>query len=249
MFGFEDPKLIRYHSVIAYDGSNYSGWQSQKNNDNCIQKRIENGLKIIFKKEIKVFAAGRTDKGVHAHGQSIHFDTHLSINPERLLYALNKILTPDIKFIKINIVSDCFHARHSALSKTYEYVIKLTELNVFESRFKVYVKNFNINLAKEAACKFIGTYDFQYFAKIDDHRPTIKTIYNIEFILEPNELKIVFHGNGFLKYMVRRMVGAIIMVATQKVTLKFIDECFLGSNKKSVITAKPNGLYLVKVDY
>ncbi len=235
--------------VFAYDGSNYHGFQSQKDK-NTIEKAVLEALFKIDKSINKIIASGRTDKGVHALGQVIHFDSVLNIEPKKFSKAIQTYLPKDILIKALEVVDDNFHARHQALKKTYEYIIT-TKYDVFLRNYQSFVYyQLDLDLMEKATYKFVGTHDFFGFASYIQGKPTVKTIFSANFVAKDDKIIITFTGNGFLKYMVRRIVGTIIEIGAKRKDIKVIDEIFTTKSPKLCgKTASPNGLYLKQVIY
>lgn len=245
---------MKYKCIVSYDGYSYNGYQKQKHDKNTIQEVIENVLSTIFKERIIIYGSGRTDKQVHAYGQVFHFESKLKIPLTNLKKALNEMLPISIKIKKIEFVDDLFHARYSSHKKVYVYKIKNTKnQNVFDNRYYTYVKEaIDVNLLKEAASLFIGTHDFKNFTtnKEDEIESFTKTIYEVNIKKVRNTIEIEFYGSGFLRYQIRMMVGALLVVATNKKDLSFIKSKLLNSvDEKCSYKAPPQGLYLKKVIY
>lgn len=242
---------MRYLVTVSYDGSSYFGFQRQKE-QLTIQTVIERSLKKMVKKDINIHSAGRTDRGVHAKGQTFHFNSKLPITPKGWMRSLNEILPLDIRILDVVIVDDKFHARHHAILRTYEYYIAKSESSVFSQRYEVYIKGFNYEIAKKCIEMFLGKKDFSGFAKIDNKKSTdtLRKIRNFE-LKETNQHYIFkIEANSFLRYMVRSIIGTIIDVATSKKDINVIKEIFDTNNRKLAgKTAKACGLYLTKVTY
>ncbi|MGI6781748.1 MAG: tRNA pseudouridine(38-40) synthase TruA [Acholeplasmataceae bacterium] len=241
--------MYRYKLTIAYDGSDYHGMQ-RLNEHRSIQKTLEKALKRMTAKEVLVYTSGRTDKGVHAKGQVVHFDFEAKLDPDILVTGLNKRLPDDIRVIKAELVSNTFHARHDAKSKVYEYVITKEESNVFNQRYEVYYPNIDINKLKEASKLLEGSHDFGGFTVTNELKPTVKTIYSIKIIETKTHIKIKIHGNSFLRYQVRRMVGLLVEIASGKKDISKISE-ILETKDQHIAnkTAPAKGLFLVKINY
>ena len=240
---------MRYHAIVSYDGSNYHGFQSQKNAIG-IQEVIEKALKNMTQQTIKIHSAGRTDKGVHAIAQSFHFDCELNIPTETYIYALNRRLPEDIRIKKVKSVKDTFHARHSSTSKKYVYKFSKRPLTAFQANHLVYINRLNYNLMTDASKSFIGTHDFAGFAPKIKGKPTIKHIYNVSIYESKYTYYIEFHGNSFLKYMVRSMVGTLIEIGQLKKDKNHIINNLKNPDRKLAgKTAPGKGLYLKKVYY
>ncbi len=243
---------MRYKVTLAYNGNNYVGFQSQINGL-AIQDVLENALKIIFKEDIRIIMASRTDAGVHALGQVIHFDAKDNIETYKVKRGLNALVNKDIHIIKVEHVKDSFHARFNVKSKTYEYLINIGEYDVFleglvyQCRFKL-----DVDLMKEGAKLFIGKHDFSSFNTTPyvDKEDQTRTISEFKIIKKKNILKIRVTGDGFLKNMVRIMVGTLIDLGRGQKSLDDIKEMLdkpLKNTKR--YNATPCGLYLVKIRY
>ena len=245
---------MKYKCIVSYDGFSYNGYQKQKHDKNTIQEVIENVLSQIFKEQIVIYGSGRTDKQVHAYGQVFHFTNDKKIPVNNLKKALNEMLPESIQIKKCEVVDESFHARYSSHKKVYVYKIKNTnEKNVFEDRYYTYIKeNIDINLLKEASLLFVGTYDFKNFTtnKKEEVESFVKTIYDVKVKKVKNKIEIEFYGSGFLRYQIRMMVGALLVVSTNKKPIEFIKHLLKENvDEKCSYKAKPQGLYLKKVIY
>lgn len=245
---------MKYKCIVSYDGYNYNGYQKQKHDKNTIQEVIENALSQIFKEKITIYGSGRTDKHVHAEGQVFHFESEIKIPLTNLKKALNELLPIDIAIKKCQIVNDDFHSRYSAHKKVYVYKIKNKKVkNVFDNRYYAYVNEaLDIELLKEAANLFVGTHNFKNFTtnKIEEVESFEKTIYEVNVKKIGQTIEISFFGSGFLRYQVRMMVGALIIVSSRKKDLSYIINLLKDqTNEKCSYKAKPEGLYLKKVIY
>lgn len=239
---------MRYKMIISYDGTNYKGFQAQIN-EITIEETLNNCLTHLFKQEVRVVGSGRTDANVHAIGQVVHFDTDKEINKENLKKGINSILPKDIYVKEVEIVNENFHSRFSAKSKEYRYYIA-KEYNPITKNYSAYIYNLNIDKMKEAIKYFIGTHDFTSFSFYVLNKPTIKTIFDA-YINESNDyLEIIFVGDGFLKYMVRIMVGTLIEIGLNKKKPEDIINIFEKKDRRYAgKTAAANGLFLYKVNY
>ena len=154
---------MRYLARISYDGSKFLGFQRLKNGKG-VQNELERVLKILAKKEILVHGAGRTDAGVHALDQCIHFDLDISISVDKLKYVMNRLLKDSVVVNSIQVVSNDFHARYDVKEKTYEYFLLLKEKNAFLSNYAyIFYQDLDIEKMKEASHVFLGTHDFSNF--------------------------------------------------------------------------------------
>lgn len=235
---------MKYMMVISYDGSKFCGFQRQKNGRN-VQGYLEESLSRLLNEKIEIKGSGRTDRGVHAYFQVIHFETNKNVN--NLKNRLNDILT-DVKVKKIKKVNSDFHARHSVKSKVYLYKIDLSSKRNPNYYLKVNYK-LNIFKMKKAAKVFIGTHNFENFVAgfREDYTSTIKkiSIYKIN-----NVLYIKFNGYGFYRYMVRNLVGALLEVGKNRLSIDELRDILDNdNNKRRLPTSSPNGLYLYKINY
>ena len=243
---------MKYLMTFSYNGTYYDGYQIQ-NNKNTIQGIIEEKLtKINSNNKVKISASGRTDKGVHAINQKAHFILNKEINENKLKNSLNKLLPDDIYVKEIIKVNNEFHARFDVVKKEYIYKINLGVYNPIEKDYIFqYNKNLNIDNIKESIEYLIGTHNFKGFTKIDEEKETyVRTIYNVELNLENNILTLKFTGNGFLRYMVRNIVGTLINIGENKFQPEYINEIINSEDrKKAGIKAPACGLYLSNVYY
>lgn len=243
---------MRYKVTVSYDGKNYVGFQSQKNGL-AIQDVIEKALKVIFTKDVRIVFSSRTDAGVHAKGQVFHFDDERIIQPDKLQYALNSAIPNDIYIKKIEYVDDNFHSRYSVKTKTYEYLINLGEYDVFLNGYAYQCRyNLDIDLMKKGAELYLGTHEFGSFntSNYKEHPNQTRTIYEFKLTMKKDILHIKVTGNGFLRNMVRIMVGTLIDLGRGQKSLddiKTMLEVPCKSTRR--FNADPNGLYLVKIKY
>lgn len=242
---------MRYLITFSYDGSKYKGYQKQPE-QLTIQGELERVLTQINNSEVLVSASGRTDAGVHALNQKAHFDLNINITTEKLKLALNSLLPGDIYVKNVEEVDGDFHARFNVKEKEYIYKINVGEYNPLERDYIYQLnKDLDIDKMKEAIKYFEGTHDFKSFTKNNDEKDDfIRTITKAEISKEDNIIIISFLGTGFLRYMVRNMVGCLIEVGELKresVDVKNILEA--KDRTKAGITAHPEGLYLKEVYY
>lgn len=245
---------MKYKCVVSYDGFSFNGYQKQKHDKNTIQETIENVLSYIFKEKIVIYGSGRTDKHVHALGQVFHFESDKIIPLKNVKKALNEMLPNSIRILKCEKAHNDFHARYSSHQKIYTYkIINSKKENVFKSRYYAYVfDKIDIDLLKKASMLFVGEHNFKNFTtnKIEEVQSFTKTIYNVDVKKNKGCINITFQGSGFLRYQVRMMVGALLVVATNKKDIDFIIH-LLNENvdEKCSYKAQPQGLYLTKVVY
>jgi tRNA pseudouridine38-40 synthase len=243
---------MRLKITIAYDGTNYAGWQVQKNAIS-IQSLVQKAIEIVLRHPIQLSGSGRTDAGVHALGQTAHFDTDVDIDLSRLCYSANALLPLDIRILKAEKVKDDFHARYSAVGKTYHYHLQIDP--VMDPKERLYRTQifgpFDRSLLEKAIPHLIGGHDFTSFSNVrkncDD---TIRTLHRLDVFDEPGGIRLEFVGDGFLYKMVRNIVGTLIDVAAGRTLPDDIPKIFQGKNRKLAgPAALPQGLFLISVQY
>ena len=235
---------MKYMMVISYDGSKFYGFQRQNNVRN-VQGYLESVLSSILDEMIVVKGAGRTDRGVHANYQVVHFNTDKNIS--NLKKELNNSLE-DIKVKKIKKVNNDFHARHSVKNKTYLYKIDLSNSRDENYYLKCYYK-LDIEKMISASKMFIGTHNFRNFVA-GERLDYNSTILDVKIYQKKDILYLKFKGIGFYRYMVRNLVGALIEIGKCKIDEKVIKDMLNNTDvKKSLPTSSPNGLYLEKINY
>jgi len=240
--------------TIEYDGTNYSGWQTQQNGPS-IQAEIEKALSKITGETIRIVGSGRTDAGVHARGQTANFHTGSKVPADRFSYALNSMLPRDIVIRESCEVPEDFHARYSAKGKKYSYLILNSKFPSALLRNYAYHINYceklDISKLKEAAGYFVGTYDFAGFMSTGSNTiDTVRTIFEVKVYVEGELIRIEYKGNGFLYNMVRIITGTLIDVGIGKIEPGEIPEIIKSRDRaRAGATAPPQGLYLEKVYY
>lgn len=240
--------------TIAYDGSGFAGFQVQPNH-RTVQGMLEKALTKIHKGEaVRIQASGRTDTGVHAVGQVVHFDTSLTIPERNWKQAINTLLPDDVRITKIEKVDNAFHARYSVKQKEYHYIVlNQEEPDVFRRNYVLHFpKSIDIK-AIQAACKHLeGTHDFTTFssAKSSVRGSKVRTLYHASCELKEGDMEFVFRGSGFLYNMVRIMVSALLDVGIGKRSPEDIPALLAAKERgKLGKTISPNGLYLWEVKY
>lgn len=244
---------MRWKLQISYDGTNFSGYQVQPNK-RTIQQEIETVLARMHKGEhISITASGRTDAGVHAIGQVIHFDSPLQIEPDRWIQSLNSQLPLDIRVMTVEAVEEDFHARFHTTSKTYRYKWYIGEQeSPFKRLYTVHAKKkMNVENMRIAARFLVGTYDFSSFCAANTSVVNkVRTIYEIEFVQHDDELHMIISGDGFLYNMVRIIAGLLSEVGNGKRRVEEVLEILEAKDRtKNAKTAPAHGLYLEKVMY
>ncbi len=247
---------MRYKCTVMYDGTNFHGFQVQNDESfvpelRTVQLEIEKVLKVVCKKETKIYPAGRTDTGVHAYGQVFHFDTEIIMKEWNMKNAINSRLPKDVYVKNVEIVSDNFHSRFDALIKEYHYIIDLNEYNPLLANYRYFYKH-KLDLDKmiDASKVFVGEHDFKSFTKNHKIENTIRTIYSIDFDIKDNVAVIKFKGNGFLHNMVRIIIAMLIEVGNDRKTKEDLIKIMKAKDRTyAPKTAPANGLYLVNIEY
>lgn len=240
---------MRYLLTFSYDGSLFYGYQKQKNK-RTIQEEIEKILSIIFNEKVIISASGRTDAKVHAFNQKAHFDQK-EMDLNKLKSALNKMLPKDIYIKDIQKVDNDFHARFDVIKKEYIYKVNVGNYNPIDRNY-IYQYNKELNLEKmlEATKYLIGKHDFTSFTSKQEEKDMVRTIYKIDIKKENNILTFTFIGNGFLRYMIRNIMGVLIAVGEEKIEPNYIKKILNAKDRtKALKTANPEGLYLSNVYY
>ena len=237
---------------IEYEGSNYAGFQRQQQLP-TIQGELERALSEIADEQIQLQCAGRTDAGVNATGQVVHFDVVKERPDKAWVHGTNTKLPPDIAVSFAVHVSDDFHARFSARARRYRYIIKNTDARpgVMSRGVSVYHGNYDVDLMHQAAQFLVGEKDFSSFRGADDEsRTSMRCVHFIEVKRYGEFLVFDLAANAFLTHMVRNIVGSLLLVGDGSKNVDWISEV-LEAKDRSVAgpTARPQGLYLVDVSY
>lgn len=244
--------MKRIKLTIAYDGTNYCGWQVQPNGI-TVEEVVNKALKKLTGEDIQVIGASRTDSGVHALGNVAVFDTHTTIPPERISYALNQRLPEDIVIVKSEEVAEDFHPRYCDCSKTYEYHILNTRIPIPTKRLTNYFVSYDLDVEKmrKAAGYLIGEHDFVSFCNVrTDVEDTVRTVTELEILKDGEEITIRISGNGFLYNMVRIIVGTLIRAGRGFYEPEKVKEILEAKDRKAAgVTAPPHGLILAEIRY
>ncbi len=241
--------------LLAYDGTNYGGWQNQPNSVS-IQSLLEKALLTLHKEKIIVTGSGRTDAGVHALGQVAHFTLPVEANLYKLKHSINGLIPQDIRVVSIEETFPNFHARFDATGKIYHYHLHLDRvLNPFTRLYSWHVpQRITVSNLARGAKEFIGKKDFIAFAN-EAHKGaaaknSIRTLKRLDVIEQSGGIRLEFEGDGFLYKMVRNITGTLVDIGAGLLDTSEIEEIFLSKNrKKAGHTAPPQGLFLVKVHY
>ena len=246
---------MRYFMTISYDGTDFKGYQKQPKS-RTIQGELEKVLKKINgDNDVSICASGRTDAGVHAMNQKAHFDLDQEIDCDKLLRSINSMLPDDIYVKDIKRVSDNFHARFDAIGKEYIYQINMGEYNPLERGY-VYQHDGKLDVVEmQRAMKYLeGTHSFKAFTKADDEREdyvrTLSQTNIIRDLKDVSKITLVFIGTGFMRYMVRNMVGTLIEIGEGKRRSEEIIDILKSEDRtRAGKTAEAKGLFLKNVFY
>lgn len=257
---------MRYCAVISYYGANYVGWQRQLNGLS-VQEVLEEALEKTFGAPTSATASGRTDAGVHALGQVVHFDADTSIPTDKIPFAVNTHLPDDVSMLSCEIAPENFNARFSAKHKTYCYKIYVSKhrLPVLELDHEHITYPLDLDKIEQAAKIIEGTHDFKCFeASGSVVKNTVRTVYSVDIAAKPfdnsapradgkffdGELSISVTGNGFLYNMVRIIAGTLVYVGIGKLTPQDVSRILeTGDRKAAGKTLGAKGLTLMSVQY
>ena len=252
--------MRNYNLLIAFDGTNYSGWQRQPDAV-TVEGVIEEQLRKIFQEDIDITGAGRTDAGVHALAMNANFLTTAKIPCQGLKKGLNSLLPADIRIMAVSEQDNCFHARKSAVAKTYCYYFATCEnLPPSRSRFVTHLPgDYDISLMKSCLATLVGCHDFSSFEatgsrdrEIVGGRGAIRTITKASLNLtsQSGEYEILLSGDGFLRKMVRNIAGTLFEVGRGRLSFNsFLDILPAKDRSFAGPTAEPQGLFLVDIEY
>ena len=247
---------MRYAILLAYDGTDYGGWQIQKNSI-TVQEKLEEACEKVFGKKTGVTASGRTDSGVHAAGQVCHFNAETTIPADKIADVLNRFLPPDIAVLQSAAAPENFDENRSAKRKTYCYRIYLAERrNPLKDRYSVWVKN-PVNIAKlrHILGSFVGKHDFKAFCKSGSQvKTTVRDVYSAEAVITKSALstdvEIYVCGGGFLYNMVRTVAGTAIGFAEGSLSEADVARSLSLGDREAVGRTMPaKGLTREKVEY
>jgi tRNA pseudouridine38-40 synthase len=249
---------VNYKLLIQYDGTDFHGWQIQEE-QRTVQGELTRVLSMLEGAPVQVFGSGRTDAGVHAEGQTASVKLSKPFEPEKLRAAVNGNLRRDVRILKVEKAADDFHARFSAMGKTYVYrVVNAPVLSPFWARYAVLESRpLNLTRMQEAAQAFLGTHDWTAFSAASaeaENRVREITQLTIETRWDARAsaafFDITVSAEGFLRYMVRSIVGTLLEVGREEKSVETVQEAILIGNRfLAGATAPAQGLTLLKVDY
>jgi tRNA pseudouridine38-40 synthase len=244
-----------YKMIIAYDGTGYCGWQVQPNGLS-IQEVLQKNMGVILRREVSVIGSGRTDAGVHAAGQAVHFHFPDPIDLYRFSASINGLLPSDIRVNNIVEVPMDFHARYSAVGKVYHYHLYLERiLDPFRRLYCWHIREkTDVAALKHAANLFVGVHDFTSFANESHtgcaaHDP-VRNLRRLDVVEQPGGVRLEFEGDGFLYKMVRNITGTLFEIACGKRAVESVPDLLAAKDRKRTgQAAPPQGLFLMRVDY
>ena len=241
---------MRYFIKLAYNGTNYHGWQYQPN-ATSVQENLNKALQVILNSDINIMGAGRTDTGVHAKEMYAHFDFETPINIQSLIHKLNSFLPKDIVIYDIIPVHDEAHARFDATKRTYEYHINIFKDAFLEDKSWYYHHDLDIDLMNQASKILFNHIDFQCFSKVNTDVNTFEcTIFEAHWKKENNTIVFTISANRFLRNMVRAIVGTLVNIGLHKISLDDFNEIIKSKNRdKAGFSVPAHGLYLTKIEY
>ena len=242
--------MKNYKLIIQYDGSNYSGWQIQKNSGS-VQQTISESIEVILKEKVNLIGSGRTDTGVHAIGQVANFRTETVIDIYRFKHSLNSILPSDILVSSMEEVNFEFHSRFDAKKRTYLYLLTQTRSPFYKNYSYFYPRDIDIEKLNSLSSLFLGEKNFTSFSKKNNEIENKNcTVYN-SFWRKRGELVLFsIKASRYLHGMVRTIVGTLLNAQDQKEPEKFINEIFNSENREEAFESVPaKGLFLYKVEY
>ncbi len=241
---------MRYFIKLAYNGTLYHGWQIQPN-ASSVQETLNQAFSVLLKSEICLMGAGRTDTGVHARLMYAHFDFETPLDIPKLLYKLNSYLPDDIVIYDIIPVSQEAHCRFDATKRTYEYHINTIKDPFSKEKSWYFSQYLDLKIMNKAAELLFNHTDFQCFSKVNTDVNTYDcTIFEAYWKQEGSSLIFTISANRFLRNMVRSIVGTLVTIGLQKITLEDFNDIILSKNReKAGFSVPAHGLYLTKIEY
>lgn len=242
--------MKNYKLLIQYDGTEYAGWQIQKNSI-TIQQKITDALETLTKEKINLIGSGRTDSGVHALGQVANFRTENEIDIYRFKHSLNSMLPFNISIQKMEEVDVSFHSRFDARKRSYFYLISKTKSPFYKNYSYFYYQKIDIDKLNELSKVFLGEKDFTSFSrKTPDQENKNCNVYNIHWKQKGDLVLFYIQANRFLHGMVRAITGTLLRTQEINESDKFIEQIILSYNREQAFESVPaQGLFLYKVDF
>ena len=237
---------------VEYDGAAYNGWQSQKHGHG-VQEEVEKALSVVADQDVKIICAGRTDTGVHALGQVIHYETTAVRSERSWILGANANLPKDISVHWAKQVDDDFHARFSALSRRYQYIIlnQFSRPAVLSKRVTWQGKSLDVKRMSLAAADLVGEHDFSsYRATACQAKSAVRTIQHLHVTRTGNFICIDIQANAFLHHMVRNIAGVLMTIGMGEQPVEWAKQVLAFRDRKlGGVTAMPDGLYFMQVEY
>ena len=245
--------MENFRIIVEYDGTAYHGWQRQKA-DRTIQGEIEKALTTMTGKPVSLAGSGRTDAGVHAIGQTASFSSDAGLSPDIYLKGLNSLLPDDILIRVCESMDPAFHARYDARSKLYQYRILNRDMpSILERHYVWHIRRkLNVEAMQKAATYFVGEHDFKAFEGTGSPRTsTVRHVIRAEMRqTRDNQILFDIEADGFLRYMVRNIVGTLVDVGNGRIPEEDVKGILLsGDRSLAGATAPARGLFLIKVNY
>ncbi len=244
--------MPRIALALRYDGTAYHGWQVQENL-RTVQSVVERALSAVADHPISVVCAGRTDAGVHASAQVIHFDTFAERSEKAWVFGGNSNLPQDVSVVWAKHVEDDFHARYSATARRYRYVIYNHDVRpgILRKAIGWYYRPLDEKRMQSGAAHLLGEHDFTSFRGTDCQSNTpMRRVYQIEIFRLRHMVVIEVQANAFLQHMVRNIVGVLLAIGSGERPPEWTKEVLEARDRcKGGVTVHPNGLYLVEVTY
>ena len=239
--------------IVAYDGTHFLGWQKTPDGP-TIEAELQQVLEQIYQEPLQLQAASRTDRGVHAEGQVLNYQTEKTKDLEKLKFSLNQMLPQAIRVLAIKEAADTFHPTVDAVGKEYHYFVTTDPVqSPFDRHFSWhYYHPFDLDKIRQAATFFIGTHDFSAFCNVHffQTKDTVRTVKRLDIMQEGNQLKFEVEGTHFLYKMVRNIVGTLVYVGAGKLSLQEVEALLTKKDRRLAgMTAPAQGLVLKKVFY
>jgi tRNA pseudouridine38-40 synthase len=247
--------VTRFRATLEYDGTDFAGWQLQRD-ARTVQGELEQALAKITGAPVRPTAAGRTDAGVHASGQVVHFDSDTHLSPVELRRALNGVLPADVAVVDLFAAAPDFHARRDAVGKRYVYrILQRASPSPLRDRFTWHLRGpLDLEAIARASQGLIGLHDFRAFRGTPggDVGPedTRRRLERLDWVRDGDEVRVVADGSGFLRYMVRNLVGTLVLVGRGRRSPESIADVLASRERaRAGPTAPPHGLCLEAVRY
>jgi len=244
---------MRYAACVEYDGSNFSGWQAQKHDVRTVQETVEAALSKVADHDVKIITAGRTDRSVHAVHQIIHFDSDSQRTEFAWCRGTNRFLDHDVRIKWVMPISQEFHARFSALSRSYRFIIHNAPIK--SAIYRHYAthehEQLDPTLMADASQILLGEHDFSSFraAGCQAHSP-VRTMQSLSLGYDGQWIWLDLKANAFLQHMVRNIAGCLIEIGYGKRPVSWLTDVLDAKDRTQAgVTAPPNGLYLTGVEY